>query len=996
MEFGTVEYNQMYGRHDNFEASQAAEPRGGSGSGSGAYSQSRNAPSRDARRQPHGYVAEPSRYGYGRQGPKYRKGLLGLSNLGNTCFMNSALQCLTHTHGLQKYFRHCNHAYTSKGQSSRQKLLMSFAHWFERDWAKNVSTNYHSPEDILRSVQQLNPMFAGYQQQDSQEFLRCVLDNMHEELRREVPDDLARYLSKNFGIEGVTEAASSSSAGPGPGLAAAPAGVAGSAGSQAAAWQRGSGFEEDVGALSSGKPAPPAASATRQLMQFCQATEEATDVGEITVSGTSGLSDTLPRGRGAPTASASVASSFIAGAPATPEVVSEPSSGSCGSGSGASGVANPNAGGKGEEEEEKTHFSSIVSELFQGRLVSTVRCLECSKMSKTEEMCYDVSVPIPAPGEVSGADRGDFASLGGSSEHAQMGAGFRGVFGGLPGKVKGWFYDKGVDLSDCLRKHCAAELLAGRDRYFCERCKRKCDGEKTVAFKELPEVLCIHLKRFRYEGGWFNGTKNSKVVNFPVGRHLDMAGFMESPTAQPVEYKLVGLIQHIGSMGGGHYIAYCQHKKRPGEWYEFDDLQVNLVSLEQVERSEPYVLFYQRLPSKGCKLDRHNFKSEQRRVEAQIKAHLETRARPSTGTAEGDEGAPRAQAPVGAADELRLNGPALRNLYRNPPEELDLVFISKHWYVRLTTLSQPGPVDNFEYLCPHGLLGASSPELAAEPFMPMSRRHFSALARKYGGGPPLSSLEICPQCQAHLRAYNDRKQAEFDLVQKYDSKDPADGKYWYIVDALWVNSWKRYIRAEHVTDIRDMCAPGKITNERLFEPKTPEKLRDNLKVRVDYIGVNARVWWLFMHVHGGGPAIVREDLDIYSGAAAPDVNLMLEELKSSPGSSRDFARRLSSGFVDGCKGNLDLYEQQYGGVDTDALPDAEMRGGDGAPVAAAPPSPSPSRQGQAAAEEEVEREASAAERRSHQKNWNMAQIEVTIRGAPKPPAEAGPPTSPAA
>lgn len=58
------------------------------------------------------------------------------------------------------------------------------------------SAPYHRPEDVLRAVQQLNPAFQGYAQQDAQEFLRCVLDNIHEELRREVPGAQRLRVSK--------------------------------------------------------------------------------------------------------------------------------------------------------------------------------------------------------------------------------------------------------------------------------------------------------------------------------------------------------------------------------------------------------------------------------------------------------------------------------------------------------------------------------------------------------------------------------------------------------------------------------------------------------------------------------------------------------------------------------------------------------------------------------------------------------------------------------
>lgn len=244
-----------------------------------------------------------------------------------------------------------------------------------------------------------------------------------------------------------------------------------------------------------------------------------------------------------------------------------------------------------------------------------------------------------------------------------------------------------------------------------------------------------------------------------------------------------------------------------------------------------------------------------------------------------------------------------------------MVFVSKRWYMRLSTMSQPGPVDNFDYLCPHKLFGLSSADLAAEPFIPISKSLFNSLARRYGGGPVIKSFEICPKCQSHLSAYNDRKQIEFDLVSKYDTKDTGDGKGWYLVDAIWVNNWKRYVRSDNVSDTRDMCAPGPITNERLFD-KDGTKLRDNLKLKVHYIGVNARVWWLFMHVHGGGPCFCREDLDIYSGEYIPETELYLKELRWG-GTNREFARSMSRQLVDEFRGDVSAYEARYGCAKTD-------------------------------------------------------------------------------
>lgn len=67
------------------------------------------------------------------------------------------------------------------------------------------------------------------------------------------------------------------------------------------------------------------------------------------------------------------------------------------------------------------------------------------------------------------------------------------------------------------------------------------------------------------------------------------------------------------------------------------------------------------------------------------------------------------------------------------------------------------------------------------------------------------------RCQAHIQAYNLRKEQEplassllsqllsmprHEMVVRYDTKDTGDGQGWYLVSAEWVNSWKRYVKSE--------------------------------------------------------------------------------------------------------------------------------------------------------------------------------------------------------
>jgi len=153
-----------------------------------------------------------------------------------------------------------------------------------------------------------------------------------------------------------------------------------------------------------------------------------------------------------------------------------------------------------------------------------------------------------------------------------------------------------VSLMDCLHGFCSTEDLTGEDQYLCEYCKSKNDGEKTFSVLRLPEILCIHIKRFRYDS-YFSSSKISDQVTFPLN-DLDMSPFIArrknmNNNNDTYFYDLVAVINHRGGFGGGHYVAYAKNDKN-GKWYEFDDRIVSQVTEDFVEGVEAYVLFYQK------------------------------------------------------------------------------------------------------------------------------------------------------------------------------------------------------------------------------------------------------------------------------------------------------------------------------------------------------------------------------------------------------------------
>jgi len=109
------------------------------------------------------------------------RGVKGLKNLGNTCYMNSILQCLSHTVVNTRYFISKDFLNKIDESSSKKEIVINFYNILVNIW-KDSERKTLDISSFKSSVNRILPQFKGCVQHDAGEFLIELLECLHEEI----------------------------------------------------------------------------------------------------------------------------------------------------------------------------------------------------------------------------------------------------------------------------------------------------------------------------------------------------------------------------------------------------------------------------------------------------------------------------------------------------------------------------------------------------------------------------------------------------------------------------------------------------------------------------------------------------------------------------------------------------------------------------------------------------------------------------------------------
>lgn len=136
-------------------------------------------------------------------------------------------------------------------------------------------------------------------------------------------------------------------------------------------------------------------------------------------------------------------------------------------------------------------YRSIISDIFDGKLLSSVQCLTCNRISSRVETFQDLSLPIPSRDHLV-VLHGRGSGPGSTCSEAVLPV-QDGWVSWILAWLRSWFYGPTVTLHDCLAAFFSTDELKGDNMYSCERCNKLRNGIKFSKVRGLLLIILVCL-----------------------------------------------------------------------------------------------------------------------------------------------------------------------------------------------------------------------------------------------------------------------------------------------------------------------------------------------------------------------------------------------------------------------------------------------------------------------------------------------------------------------
>lgn len=195
---------------------------------------------------------------------------------------------------------------------------------------------------------------------------------------------------------------------------------------------------------------------------------------------------------------------------------------------------------------------SIIIDIFQGQLLTQLKCTFCKVSKNKFDPIMYLSVPVKNE----------------KSKNLKT-------------------------INKCFDEFFKDEKISGVN---CENCKKKTSFKKIQSFSKSPHFLIIQLKRFYYKEGKIH--KTNHLIDFPL-ENLNISKYCLLDKKK-IYYTLFAISCHRGNVDYGHYYTFATDNNN--SWFLFNDDNFSMYEdKEKIVNENAYLLFYVKMNLKSFK-----------------------------------------------------------------------------------------------------------------------------------------------------------------------------------------------------------------------------------------------------------------------------------------------------------------------------------------------------------------------------------------------------------